>query len=44
MSKTKTKEITTAYWNIRKHHMGPIEILKLPQANCQGAEVDETCN
>ena len=44
MSKTKTKEITTAYWNIRKHHMGPIEILKLPQANCRGVEVDETSN
>ena len=44
MSKTKTKEITTAYWNIRKHHMGPIEISKLPQANCLGAEIDETCN
>ena len=44
MSKTKTKEITTAYWNIRKHHMLPIEISKLPQANCLGAEIDETCN
>ena len=44
MSKTKTKEITTAYWNIRKHHMGPIEISKLPQAICPGAEIDETCN
>ena len=44
MSKTKTKEITTAYWNIRKHHVGPIEISKLPQANCLGAEIDETCN
>ena len=24
--------------------MGPIEILKLPQANCRGVEVDETSN
>ena len=44
MSKTETKEITTAYWNIRKHHMVPIGISKLPQANCVGAEIDETCN
>ena len=43
MSKTKTKKITTAYWNTRKHHMEPIEISKLPQANCLGAETDETC-
>ena len=44
MSKTKTKGITTAYWNIRRHQMGPIQISKLPQANCLGAEIDETCN
>ena len=30
--------------NKRKHHMGPIEISKLPQANCLEAEIDETCN
>ena len=44
MSKTETKEITTASWNIRKHYMVPIEISKLPQANCVGAEIDETCS
>ena len=44
MSKTETKEITTAFWNIRKHHMVLIEISKLPQGNCVGAKKDETCN
>ena len=43
MSKTKTKEITTAYLNIRKYRMEAIEISKLPQANCLGAEIDVTC-
>ena len=44
MSKTKTKEIATAYWNIRTYRMELIEILKLPQITCLGAEIDETCS
>ena len=42
--KNRNKRNYNSLWNIRKHYMVPIEISKLPQANCVGAEIDETCS
>ena len=42
--KNQNKRNYNSLLEYKKHHMGPIEISKLPQANCLGAEIDETCN